>query len=95
VRLLDPLDGKQREEWGYTTLGVFEQKRLLFINGRLTYVIPEPQKPAIASESEEPLRDQGSDKSDKKESPKGNEPPAKQDKSKAVEEIRTRELQIK
>ncbi|MDI6801783.1 MAG: hypothetical protein QMD01_07030 [Thermodesulfovibrionales bacterium] len=44
-RLLEPLNGKMREEWIYTRLfGVYEEKRLLFIDDKLTYILPEPQK---------------------------------------------------
>jgi len=43
---LEPLDGKAREEWIYTKLfGVYEEKRLLFIDDKLSYIIPEPQRP--------------------------------------------------
>lgn len=45
IRVLDPLNGKAREEWIYTKLfGVYEEKRLLFIDDTLTYIIPEPKK---------------------------------------------------
>jgi hypothetical protein len=45
VRTLDPLNGKAREEWIYTKLfGVYEEKRLLFLEDILTYIIPEPKK---------------------------------------------------
>lgn len=44
IRTLDPMDGKQREEWIYTTAGIFENRRLLFIDGKLTYVIPDTER---------------------------------------------------
>ncbi len=44
IRVLDPMNGKQREEWIYTTAGIFENRRLLFIDGRLIYVIPDSEK---------------------------------------------------
>lgn len=44
IRVLDPMNGKQREEWIYTTAGIFESRRLLFIDGKLSYVIPDSEK---------------------------------------------------
>lgn len=45
VRNLAPAEGKTREEWIYTKLfGAYEEKRLLFVDGKLLYIIPEPQK---------------------------------------------------
>lgn len=44
IRTLDSMNGKQREEWIYTTAGIFENRRLLFIDGRLTYVIPDSER---------------------------------------------------
>lgn len=44
IRALEPLDGKQREEWIYTTVGIFENRRLLFIDGKLVYIIPDSEK---------------------------------------------------
>jgi hypothetical protein len=42
VRFLTPYEGKTREEWTYTRLGVYETKKLLFLDGRLFYMVPEP-----------------------------------------------------
>jgi len=44
IRALDPMDGRHREEWIYTTAGIFENRRLLFIDGKLIYVIPDSEK---------------------------------------------------
>lgn len=44
IRVLEPLEGKQREEWIYTTAGIFENRRLLFIDGKLVYIIPDSEK---------------------------------------------------
>lgn len=44
IRTLEPIDGKQREEWIYTTAGIFENRRLVFVDGRLIYVIPESER---------------------------------------------------
>ncbi|MBI3592249.1 MAG: hypothetical protein HY099_02000 [Nitrospirae bacterium] len=38
VRALEPENGKQREEWIYSTMGVFKT-RLTFVDGKLTYII--------------------------------------------------------
>jgi len=53
VRRLESVDGKERQEWIYSTLGIIEQKRLLFIDGRLTYIIPEPEKKTEKPEESE------------------------------------------
>lgn len=50
IRTLEPLEGKSREEWIYTTLGIYEigvykAKRLLFVDGKLMYIAPEPERP--------------------------------------------------
>ena len=42
------LDGKMREEWLYSS-GIFVQRRLLFVDGKLFDIFPEP-KSAPASE---------------------------------------------
>lgn len=44
IRVLEPLSGKPREEWIYTMYGIYESRRLLFIDGKLTYIIPEMEK---------------------------------------------------
>lgn len=44
IRTLEPMDGKQREEWIYTTAGIFENRRLFFVDGRLIYVIPDSER---------------------------------------------------
>lgn len=44
IRILEPMDGKTREEWIYTTAFILEDRRLLFIDGRLTYIIPDSER---------------------------------------------------
>ncbi len=44
IRTLEPMDGKQREEWIYTTALIYENRRLLFVDGRLIYVIPDSER---------------------------------------------------
>jgi hypothetical protein len=45
VRNLAPAEGKTREEWIYTKLfGAYEERRLLFVDGKLLYIMPEPKK---------------------------------------------------
>lgn len=44
IRTLEPMDGKQREEWIYTTIGIFENRRLFFVDGKLFYVVPDSEK---------------------------------------------------
>ena len=44
VRKLTPVDGKAREEWTYTRFGVYQTKKLLFMDGRLVYMVPEPDR---------------------------------------------------
>ncbi len=44
IRTLEPMDGKQREEWIYTTAGIFENRRLFFVDGKLFYVIPDSER---------------------------------------------------
>ncbi|MGD0883529.1 MAG: hypothetical protein ABSA46_01395 [Thermodesulfovibrionales bacterium] len=44
IHILSPSeDGKPREEWIYSKLGVFMDKRLLFVDGKLTDIFPEPK----------------------------------------------------
>ncbi|MEW6118010.1 MAG: hypothetical protein AB1553_14095 [Nitrospirota bacterium] len=38
VRMLEPEAGKQKEEWIYSSMGVFKT-RLTFIDGKLVYII--------------------------------------------------------
>jgi hypothetical protein len=38
VRILEPYDGKQLEEWIYSTLPVYGTRLLLFYDGRLLYI---------------------------------------------------------
>ncbi|MBM4128564.1 MAG: hypothetical protein FJ243_00430 [Nitrospira sp.] len=37
VRILEPYEGKPREEWIYSTLGVYGTKILVFLDGKLIY----------------------------------------------------------
>ncbi len=50
IRKLESVDGKERQEWIYSTLGIIEQKRLLFIDGRLAYIIPDQERKTEGSE---------------------------------------------
>jgi hypothetical protein len=38
IKSLEPVDGKAREEWMYTTLGIIGTRLLLFYDGKLLYV---------------------------------------------------------
>jgi len=38
VKILEPLEGKQREEWIYSTLPVYGTRLLLFYDGKLIYI---------------------------------------------------------
>jgi hypothetical protein len=38
------VDGKAREEWTYTKFGVYQTTKLLFMDGRLVYMVPEPER---------------------------------------------------
>ena len=38
LKILEPFEGKSREEWIYSTLGVVETKLLLFSDGKLIYM---------------------------------------------------------
>jgi hypothetical protein len=38
VRILEPFDGKQLEEWIYSTLPVYGTRLLLFCDGKLLYI---------------------------------------------------------
>lgn len=45
VRVLTPVGGKAREEWTYTKLlGVYQTRKLLFMDGKLVYMVPEPDR---------------------------------------------------
>lgn len=45
VNVISPTqDGKPREEWIYSSLGVFMKRRLLFIDGKLADVFPEVRR---------------------------------------------------
>ncbi len=52
VNVITPTqDGKLREEWLYSS-GIFVQRRLLFVEGRLFDIFPEPKSaPAPAQEN--------------------------------------------
>lgn len=55
VRILEPLDGKAREEWTYTKLGgVYQTRKLLFVNGKLIYMLPEPERAVELETGKEP-----------------------------------------
>ena len=42
IHVLSPSeDGKPREEWLYSNMGLFLDKRLLFVDGKLTDIFPE------------------------------------------------------
>ena len=38
LKILAPFEGKTREEWMYSTLGVVETKLLIFFDGKLIYI---------------------------------------------------------
>ncbi len=38
LKILEPFEGKSREEWIYSTIGVVETKLLLFFDGKLMYI---------------------------------------------------------
>jgi hypothetical protein len=38
IKFLEPMDGKTREEWIYSTAGVVGTKLLLFFDGKLIYI---------------------------------------------------------
>ena len=38
LKILEPFEGKSREEWIYSTFGVVETKLLLFFDGKLIYM---------------------------------------------------------
>jgi len=38
LKILEPFEGKSREEWIYSTFGVVETKLLLFFDGKLMYM---------------------------------------------------------
>ncbi len=38
IKFLEPLDGKAREEWIYSTMGVFGTRLLVFFDGKLIYI---------------------------------------------------------
>jgi uncharacterized protein YneF (UPF0154 family) len=46
IRVLPSWEGKSREEWIYASMGFIETHRLLFTDGKLTFIVPEPEKPA-------------------------------------------------
>jgi hypothetical protein len=65
INVISPsLEGKPREEWIYSTgVGVFVKKRLVFVDGRLVDIYPEPQQPAQPETQDEKTQsDQGQNK---------------------------------
>jgi len=38
IKTLEPLDGKAREEWIYSTLSIIESRLLIFFDGKLIYI---------------------------------------------------------
>jgi hypothetical protein len=44
IKILEPIDGKSREEWVYTTMGLFGTRIILFIDGKVAYISGESQK---------------------------------------------------
>ncbi|MGE5238700.1 MAG: hypothetical protein ACM3ON_07860 [Chloroflexota bacterium] len=54
VRTLMPFEGKAREEWTYTKFGVYETRKLLFVDGKLFYMVPEPDAVIQTKESGSP-----------------------------------------
>lgn len=54
INIISPsLEGKPREEWIYSSgIGVFVKRRLLFVDGKLTDIYPEPERPAEKKQDE-------------------------------------------
>jgi hypothetical protein len=60
INVISPsLEGKPREEWIYSSgVGVFVKKRLVFVDGRLVDVYPEPEQPAQPEQKSEKTQDE-------------------------------------
>lgn len=41
IKPLPPIDGKSREEWVYTTMGILGTRIILFIDGKVAYISGE------------------------------------------------------
>lgn len=56
VNVLPPTEeGKAKEEWLYSRMGVFMERRLLFVDGKLVDIFPQPkQAPRAEPRPEEP-----------------------------------------
>jgi hypothetical protein len=53
VNILSPAeDGKPREEWLYSRMGLLLDRRLLFVDGKLTDIFPEPKNTKEQEKSE-------------------------------------------
>lgn len=44
IKTLESVDGKSREEWVYSTLGVFGTRIVVFIDGKVMYISGEAPK---------------------------------------------------
>lgn len=44
IKILAPIDGKAREQWVYSTLGVFGTRIIVFIDGKAMYISGESPK---------------------------------------------------
>lgn len=52
INILSPTeDGKRREEWIYST-SIFFEKRVLFIEGKVADIFPEPKRPSEIKQDE-------------------------------------------
>ena len=66
VNVISPsLEGKPREEWIYSSgVGVLVKRRLVFVDGKLADIYPEPEQPAEKAQpeqSDEKTQDRQSD----------------------------------
>ncbi len=80
VRFLDRLDGKTREEWTYSKMAVWETRKLLFIDGKLVYIMPEPENVKDSEKAAEPEKVRAPEKAAEPEKGKGSERPAEREK---------------
>jgi hypothetical protein len=44
IKILESIDGKAREEWVYSTMGVFGTRIVVFIEGKVVYISGESTK---------------------------------------------------
>ncbi|MCL5024743.1 MAG: DUF2845 domain-containing protein [Nitrospirae bacterium] len=59
VNVLAPTqEGRSREEWIYSTIGVFMQRRLIFVDGKVWDIFPEPKAQPQAEPEQQSLQPQ-------------------------------------